>query len=185
LDFQYSCRLLSRSFLQMGRPNVLYVKKLWKPNGWLHVISQFIQEKRLFSVVSVVTHQTKGTIWSYILIISIVILEKSVLIVLSALTVQIKERIWSYISINGIGNVRSIFCKVNKIGILLLQIIEPIILENGDSQCPLCQKIMRTKNYFESHIRTHTGEKPFACSACDYAASDRSNLRRHINSKHC
>merc|ERR1712156_683850 len=63
-------------------------------------------------------------------------------------------------------------------------IIEPIILENGDSQCPLCQKIMRTKNYFESHIRTHTGEKPFACSACDYAASDRSNLRRHINSKH-
>ena len=117
MDFQYSCRLLSQSFLQMGRPNVLYVKKSWKPNGWLHVISQFIQEKRLFSVVSAITHQTKGTIWSYILIISIVILEISVLIVLSALTLQIKERIWRYISINGIGNDRTIFCKVNKIGI--------------------------------------------------------------------
>ena len=117
MDFQYSCRLLSRSFLQMGRPNVLYVKKSWKPNGWLHVISQFIQEKRLFSVVSAITHQIKGTIWSYILIISIVILEISVLIVLSALTLQIKERIWRYISINGIGNDRTIFCKVNKIGI--------------------------------------------------------------------
>ena len=117
MDFQYSCRLLSRSFLQMGRPNVLYVKKSWKPNGWLHVISQFIQEKRLFSVVSAITHQIKGTIWSYILIISIVILEISVLIVLSALTLQIKERIWKYILINGIGNDRTIFCKVNKIGI--------------------------------------------------------------------
>ena len=117
MDFQYSCRLLSQSFLQMGRPNVLYVKKSWKPNGWLHVISQFIQEKRLFSVVSAIMHQIKGTIWSYILIISIVILEISVLIVLSAHTLQIKERIWRYISINGIGNDRTIFCKVNKIGI--------------------------------------------------------------------
>ena len=117
MDFQYSCRLLSQSFLQMGRPSVLYVKKSWKPNGWLHVISQFIQEKRLFSVVSAITHQIKGTIWSYILIISIVIQEISVLIVLSALILQIKERIWRYISINGIGNDRTIFCKVNKIGI--------------------------------------------------------------------
>ena len=117
MDFQYCCRLLSQSYYRMVGHNVLYVKKSWQPNGVLHVISRFILEKRLFSVVSVVTHQTKGTIWSYILIISIVILEKSVLIVLSALTVQIKERIWSYISINGIGNDRTIFCKVNKIGI--------------------------------------------------------------------
>ena len=28
-------------------------------------------------------------------------------------------------------------------------------------------------------MRTHTGEKPFACSDCDYRTSDKGNLRKH------
>ena len=80
------------------------------------------------------------------------------------------------------------FCKENKIGIsnTLLQIIEPILLENGQYQCPLCDnKIMKTKAKIARHILIHTGEKPYACSACSYATHEGANLKRHFNNMHC
>ena len=36
----------------------------------------------------------------------------------------------------------------------------------------------------KAHVRVHTNERPFACNYCDYAAAQKSNLKRHINSQH-
>ena len=36
----------------------------------------------------------------------------------------------------------------------------------------------------KAHVRVHTNERPFACNYCDYAAAQKSNLKRHIKSQH-
>ena len=66
-----------------------------------------------------------------------------------------------------------------------MQIIEPIILANGEAQCPICQKVMKTKRMIARHIPIHTGEKAFQCSECNYASNQRHNLKLHFNNKHC
>ncbi|CAL4075644.1 unnamed protein product, partial [Meganyctiphanes norvegica] len=48
--------------------------------------------------------------------------------------------------------------------------------------CSFCSYRTAVKTNLNHHIRTHTGEKPFACSHCPYRASDKSNLNKHIKS---
>ena len=67
---------------------------------------------------------------------------------------------------------------------IFLQIL-PIRLESGDHACPLCSKVMKKYYHMNVHIRSHTGEKPFKCLYCEYRTSTKSNLKTHMNYKHC
>lgn len=55
--------------------------------------------------------------------------------------------------------------------------------------CPVCGRRFEGKNQakrskLESHLRTHTGERPFHCPHCPYRATFKWNLKAHVRSRH-
>ena len=50
--------------------------------------------------------------------------------------------------------------------------------------CLYCNKQFIGSWALHRHMRTHTGERPYPCPACDYRATTRSNMLRHVNNKH-
>lgn len=71
-----------------------------------------------------------------------------------------------------------------------------VIVKNGDGttnastnvaknfSCEYCGKGFRHKSYFEYHLRTHRGDRPFKCDICQKTFFERSKLNRHLNSCH-
>lgn len=55
------------------------------------------------------------------------------------------------------------------------------------SHCVVCGRTFGGKNKhfnLQRHIRTHTGEKPFACPFCPHRATQKVNLKSHVISQH-
>ncbi|XP_037794030.1 zinc finger X-chromosomal protein-like [Penaeus monodon] len=50
--------------------------------------------------------------------------------------------------------------------------------------CPICGRSVSRSDHLKTHLRTHTGEKPYICHSCPYRSSDSSNLQKHVKKHH-
>ncbi|XP_063544826.1 zinc finger protein 26-like [Cydia strobilella] len=50
--------------------------------------------------------------------------------------------------------------------------------------CNYCGKGFNTRRILDNHIRTHTGERPFACAHCTAAFAQATALKTHVRSAH-
>lgn len=54
----------------------------------------------------------------------------------------------------------------------------------GGQSCPHCGRFFGRPVDLGRHLRTHTGEKPFACPHCAFRSAQSGNVYRHIKMKH-
>lgn len=50
--------------------------------------------------------------------------------------------------------------------------------------CPFCSKVFSDRRNFYRHRMVHTNDRPFQCPLCQYRSSRKSNVQRHMASRH-
>jgi len=53
------------------------------------------------------------------------------------------------------------------------------VVKKPSHTCPKCAKTFSSPAYMKTHMRIHTGERPFSCNSCGKSFNDRTALRNH------
>lgn len=70
-----------------------------------------------------------------------------------------------------------------KTGQVALQLTIPKPSSDGKNRpfaCTQCNYAATTKSLLTRHLRIHTGERPYACTQCDFSTAQKGNLTSHL-----